>query len=146
MLVRNTINESNHELYDILLYYLIDKNDYSPRVKKALLRLYNVLIDEINAEDLHGEMDLLEIKVFEIEHSESGKTNEMEINWECYLLNDLVESYFENKRGCYPSTISDLLDKLHKELLNHVIKSGDFMKEDSELIEIMMEYNYEETT
>ena len=44
MKIGNAINESNHELYDIIAYYLIGKNGYSPNVKTALQNLYKIVL------------------------------------------------------------------------------------------------------
>ena len=145
MKIRSVINESNHELYDMLIYYLIDKSGYSPNVKAALNELYKIVLDEINKEERENVcVDLIEIKTFMKEQSEKGKTNIMELDWECFLLNDLLESYFGNKYGCYPSPIAKLLNDLAEETLKHVIKKGKYLEDDAEFTEITREYNYEE--
>lgn len=145
MKVRNAINESNHELYDILVYYLIDKNGYSPKVKIALKELYKIVLDEINKEEhVNLGVDLVDMKTFVTEHTETGKNNTVEIDWECFLLNDFMEAYFGNKCGCYPKPIAELINKLSKESLNYVINNGKYLEEDAEFTVITREFIYEE--
>lgn len=145
MKVRNAINESNHELYDILVYYLIDKNGYSPKVKIALKELYKIVLDEINKEERENlSVDLIDMRTFVTEHTEDGKTNIIEVDWECFLLNNFLELYFGNKCGCYPEPINELINKLSEESLKYVIKNGKYLQEDADFTVIIREFNYEE--
>ncbi len=145
MKIRNAINESNHELYDIIAYYLIGKNGYSPNVKTALQNLYKIVLEEINKEEKTSlSRDLVDFKTYEIECTEDGKTNTVEIDWDCFLLNDLMESYFGDKRGCYPKPIEELINKLTQETLQCVVKKGKYLNDDAEFVEFVREYEYEE--
>lgn len=145
MKVRNAINESNHELYDILVYYIIEKTGYSPKVRIALKELYKIVLDEINKEEHENlDVDLVDAKTFVTEQTDNGKINTIEIDWECFLLSDFLELYFGNKFGCYPKPIAELINKLYKETLNYIVKNGKYLEEDAVFTEIIREFNYEE--
>ena len=55
-----------------------------------------------------------------------------------------MESYFGDKRGCYPESIEDLINKLTQETLQCVVKNGKYLNEDAEIIEFVREFEYEE--
>ena len=55
-----------------------------------------------------------------------------------------MESYFGDKRGCYPKPIEELINKLTQETLQCVVKKGKYLNDDAEFVEFVREYEYEE--
>ena len=144
MKVVKKINVSMHELEDILLYYLIDKQEYPSNVKEKLMDLYKTVINEINKEEGNRDIDLVDVKTYLVEKTSLGNINRVEIDWDSYILNNFIELYIGNKSSCYQKNVNNIIEELRIENSKHIIKYGKILEEDVEEISFEEEYEYEE--
>lgn len=133
MIVKTKIHEGTLELYDMLLNYFICKGGYPKKVKIALDNLYKVILDQMADYANHGkdiDADMEDIKTYYVEKGINGEINRIEIDWDCYMLYNLMVNYFYNKTGVYPKSVEKRIKKLEKALFK-VLPSNDlYLKED----------------
>jgi len=143
MKVLKKVDINSYLLYDLFQSYVYSKK-YSNNVSNLVQCFYTNLLEEINKNEDMKQLDIIDIKYFFIQFSDDGKINKIELNFECFILYNLLVNYINNKLLMYPRCISKQLNKIEKHLNKHIFKNGKILDENIVFEYIGQEITYEE--
>ena len=82
------------ELEDVLVSAIMHKK-YPPRIKDEIMILQHMILAQMREWENYNELDIVNTKYFIEETTKSGKKNRIELNWDCYMLNDFLSHYLQ---------------------------------------------------
>ena len=80
-------------LFDIMLYYLYFKK-YPKKIQKDMKKLYSDILDYMNDEEGHTDLDIKDTQFIYYEKSKSGREHRTKMNEDYFILwNNVYISY-----------------------------------------------------
>lgn len=132
-------------LYDIMLYYLYFKK-YPKKIQKDIKKLYSDILDYMNDEEGHTDLDIKDTQFIYYEKSKSGREHRTKMNEDYFILDDFLFTYSENKYGAFSDSVKNKIEELRIELQKEIPDCDDYFEKDDDIEEISFieEIEYEE--
>ena len=143
MIRRVDIDLNTYALYDVMLNCFYSRK-YPEEIKSNLKILYNSILKFLNDKETYNGLDMTDKKIFYHEVDINGKDNTIELDIDCFLLDDFLTSYIDNKSNSFPQSIIDKIEELKKEIQKYLPDENCYLEEDIISVDFIEEIEYEE--
>ena len=140
---RVDIDLNTYALYDVMLNCFYSRK-YPDEIKTKLDILYNSILNYLNDKESYNGLDMIDKKIFFNEVDINGINNAIELDLDCFLLDDFLTSYIDNKCCSYPKTVVEKIEELKKETQKYLPDENKYLEEDIVHVSFIEEIDYEE--